>query len=94
MMNLCFGAMQPLTQSWFNEQIGAGDRATLLSFNSTFATAGGSIGLLAGGAVADGYGLARAWQLSGLVSLAAVPCYLRLRAHPAAPPATTDTISS
>ena len=33
-MNLCAGAMQPLTQSWFNEHVEADDRATLLSFNS------------------------------------------------------------
>jgi hypothetical protein len=45
-MNLCTGAMQPLVQSWFNEQLESSNRATMLSFNSTLATMGGSIGLL------------------------------------------------
>jgi len=40
-MNLSTGAMQPLSQSWFNEHVEADDRATLLSFNSTFSTMGG-----------------------------------------------------
>ena len=39
-MNACMGAIQPLSQSWLNEQITAGSRATLLSFNSTFRNAG------------------------------------------------------
>ena len=43
-MNLFTGAMQPLVQSWFNEQLESGNRATLLSFNSTFQTMGGAAG--------------------------------------------------
>ena len=54
-MNLSAGAMQPLSQSWFNEHVEADDRATLLSFNSTFSTMGGSLGLLAAGRVADAF---------------------------------------
>jgi len=84
-MNVCNGLMQPLTQSWFNEQIGSGERATLLSFNSTFATAGGSIGLLVNGMIADARGISVAWEFSALVSLAALPCYWYLR-----PRATTS----
>jgi MFS family permease len=80
--------MQPLTQSWFNEQIGAGERATLLSFNSTFATAGGSIGLLVSGTIADAHGISVAWQFSALVSLAALPCFWYLRPSAAAPAST------
>ncbi|MGH7931551.1 MAG: MFS transporter [Candidatus Binataceae bacterium] len=85
-MNLCIGGMQPLMTSWFNEQIGANERATLLSFNNTFATLGGSMGLLLGGAVADRFGISSAWQLSGMISLAALPCYWLLRPRPAAVP--------
>jgi predicted MFS family arabinose efflux permease len=77
--NLCMGALQPLMQSWLNEQIGADNRATLLSFNSTFATLGGSMGLLSSGAIADRVGIQATWQFSGLISLAALPCYLVLR---------------
>jgi predicted MFS family arabinose efflux permease len=78
-MNLAAGALAPLAQSWFNEQIESSQRATLLSFSSTFNTIGGSVGLLAGGVVADRAGLAAAWQVAGLVLLAAAPCYLAMR---------------
>lgn len=90
-MNLCLGTMQPLMTSWFNEQIGANERATLLSFNSTFATLGGSMGLLLGGAVADRFGISAAWQLSGIISLAAVPCYWMLRPRTATVPVVPQT---
>jgi MFS family permease len=78
-MNLSFGALQPLLQSWFNEQIDSGQRATLLSFNSTFQTAGGSMGLLANGRIADAYGIPVAWQAAGLLSMFAAPIYWMLR---------------
>jgi len=78
-LNICWGSLIPLAQSWFNEQVGAAERATLLSFNSTFSTLGGSMGLLAGGVIADRAGVQATWQFGGLLSLAAVPCYLALR---------------
>jgi len=92
-MNLCTGAMQPLTQSWLNEQISAGERATLLSFNTTFATMGGSMGLLSEGAVADKFGIPVAWQMSGVLSLAAMPCYWMLRTRRAAGAVMTEASS-
>ena len=78
-MNLCTGAMQPLQQSWYNEHIEARDRATLLSFQSTFCTLGGALGLLLNGFVADRWGLPMAWQVSGIVALGAMRCYMALR---------------
>ncbi len=78
-MNLCAGAMEPLLHSWFNEQIESDDRATLLCFNSTFATMGGSIGLIINGYIADRAGLPAAWQFAGMLSMLAIPCYLALR---------------
>jgi MFS family permease len=78
-MNLCAGAIQPLTQSWFNELIEAEGRATLLSFSTTFATMGGSLGLLAAGRVADAFGIPVAWELGALVLIAAAPCYWAIR---------------
>ena len=81
-MNLCTGAIQPLAQSWFNEQIPSEQRATLLSFNSTFQTFGGSIGLLSGGWVADVAGIPFAWQIAAIISLFAAPVYWALRARP------------
>jgi MFS family permease len=79
-LNFCWGSLMPLVQSWFNEQLEADERATLLSFNSTFATLGGSLGLIGGGLIADQAGIQATWQFCGLVSLAVIPCYLSLRA--------------
>src|SRR5271170_3804145 len=78
-MNLFTGAMMPLAQSWFNEQIESGNRATLLSFRSTFETMGGSIGLLFAGRIADTSGIPFEWQIAGLISLCAAPVYWAIR---------------
>jgi MFS family permease len=91
-MNLCAGAMQPLTQSWFNEHVEADDRATLLSFNSTFSTMGGSLGLLVAGRVADIFGIPAAWEMGALILLAAAPCFWAIR-HVSAPLATAPAVS-
>jgi len=78
-MNLFTGAMMPLVQSWFNEQIESGNRATLLSFRSTFETMGGSVGLLFAGQIADTAGIPFEWQIAGLISLCAAPVYWAIR---------------
>jgi len=78
-MNLFTGAMMPLVQSWFNEQIEAGNRATLLSFNSTFQTMGGAMGLLFAGRIADTAGIPFEWQIAGLISVCAAPVYWATR---------------
>jgi MFS family permease len=75
LMNFAMGALDPLTRSWLNEQIGESDRATLLSFHSTFATVGGSLGLLAVGAYADRAGIPASWQVSSMISLGMIACY-------------------
>jgi MFS family permease len=85
-LNACMGALLPFTQSWINEEIGADERATLLSFRSTFETLGGSLGLLSTGVIADRAGLQAAWRFAGILSLAALPCYLALRASKTATP--------
>ncbi len=82
LMNVCQGAREPLALSWFNEQLEPEERATMLSFRSTMATAGGSVGLLLGGVVADLRGIPFAWKMAGTLSLLAVPCYLALRPRP------------
>jgi len=89
--NVCMGAFFPLTQSWFNEQIGAGQRATLLSFSSTFSTLFSSIGLLMGGFVADRAGIQTTWQVSGVITLLALPCYLSLRSRAGAAEPIAET---
>jgi MFS family permease len=82
LMNVCQGAREPLALSWFNEQLEPEERATMLSFRGTMATAGGSMGLLLGGYVADLRGIPFAWKVAGTLSLLAVPCYLALRPRP------------
>jgi MFS family permease len=78
-MNICTGAITPMLQSWFNEQIDSSQRATMLSFQSTFGTMGGSIGLIINGMIADRAGVGMAWQFAGALTLAAIPCYLAIR---------------
>jgi MFS family permease len=85
-MNLCTGAIQPLGQSWFNEQVSSGQRATLLSFSTTFQTFGGSLGLLLNGRIADGAGIPIAWQAAAMLSLCAAPVYWAMKSRPAATP--------
>src|SRR5262249_15941549 len=53
LMNVCLGAQRPLALSWFNQQLAPDDRATMLSFRGTLATAGAALGLLLGGPIAD-----------------------------------------
>ena len=74
------------------QQIEAGQRATLLSFSSTFQTMGGAIGLLFAGRIADAVGIPLQWQTGGIILLCTIPFYLfaRPRLAPAAVAATTD----
>src|SRR5258708_4900441 len=78
-VNIFTGAMQPLIQSWFNEQIESGNRATLLSFRTTFETMGGAIGLLVAGHIADTSGIPFEWQIAGLISACAAPVYWAIK---------------
>ncbi len=80
-LNVFTGGSQPLVQSWFNEHIESSQRATLLSFSSTFQTAGGSIGLIAAGVIADASGIPFEWQVAGLITLCAAPLYWSLRSR-------------
>ena len=84
-VGILLGAMMPLMQSWFNEQIESARRATLLSFNSSFATMGAAAGLLSVGAYADVAGIPATWKVCAAIFLAAMPCYWLIRPRPAAP---------
>jgi MFS family permease len=88
-LNGCMGAVLPFTQSWVNEEIAADQRATLLSFRSTFETLGGSLGLIVTGVIADRTGIPSAWRFAGLLTLATLPCYLALRRRTVEPPIST-----
>ncbi len=78
-MNAFQGAREPLALAWFNEEVAAEARATLLSFRGMVATAGGALGLLLGGYVTDLWGIPFAWKMAGALCFLAVPCYLTLR---------------
>ena len=78
-MNIFTGALQPLVQSWFNEQIESSNRATLLSFRSTFDTMGGAVGLLLAGHIADTAGIPFEWKIAGLISVCAAPLYWAIK---------------
>jgi MFS family permease len=80
-MNLCSGAMQPLSQAWINEHLQARNRATLLSFQSTFATFGGAVGLLLCGWIADRHGLLAGWAVAGVIGLCPAVFYWMLRSE-------------
>jgi predicted MFS family arabinose efflux permease len=79
LMNAFQGAREPLALAWFNEEVPAEARATLLSFRGMVATAGGALGLLLGGYITDLGGIPFAWKVAGALCLLAVPCYLALR---------------
>jgi len=81
LMNAFQGAREPLAQAWFNEEVAADARATMLSFRGMMATAGGALGLILGGYVADLRGIPFAWKIAGALCLLAVPCYLALRSR-------------
>jgi MFS family permease len=79
LMNVLLGAREPLARSWFNEQVTSEQRATMLSFRSAVATAGGSLGLLFGGYLVDLRGIPFHWTVAGTLALLAAPCYFSLR---------------
>ncbi len=89
--NFCGGLVQPVQQSWFNEQIEGEYRATMLSFQTTFATFGAALGLPAGGRLADRFGIGVAWQMVGILSMLSVPCYWALRPRIEAPELAVET---
>ncbi|HUY18327.1 MAG TPA: MFS transporter [Candidatus Binataceae bacterium] len=90
-MRICTGAMQPLVSSWLNEQIDAEQRATLLSFANTFATLGGSGGLVIGGFAADRLGIPTTWLILAAIALLAAPCFWTLRPEAGAMPIPSAT---
>ncbi|HKN01763.1 MAG TPA: MFS transporter [Candidatus Binataceae bacterium] len=77
--NVASGAIEPVHLTWFNEMIEGENRATLLSFQSTFGTIGGIFGLPLQGEIVDRLGAGLAWQTIGLLSLLQMPFYLALR---------------
>jgi predicted MFS family arabinose efflux permease len=75
----CAGSSTPVIQSWFNEEIEGDNRATLLSFGSTFATFGATAGLPMQGMIVDAFGMGAAWQGAGVLAMLQAPIFLAMR---------------
>jgi len=89
--HLASGAIGPMYAAWYNESIEGENRATLLSFGSTMATLGGTVGQPVQGKLVDVLGVGVTWQLAGLVSMTQALCYFALgRPHPARAASSTQ----
>jgi MFS family permease len=71
-------ARQPIVTAWLNEHVGEDLRATVLSVGGMSFMLGGSLGLVAIGAVARAYGIPAAWLVCAAVFGAMAPLYLVL----------------
>ena len=75
--HLVSGAIGPMLLGWFNEMI-EGNRATLLSFQTSAMTLGGAVGQPIQGKMVDLFGTAITWQFAGLISLTQTACFIAL----------------
>ena len=73
--SLMFGLLGPVRQGFINEHIPSAQRATVLSLDSLFGDAGGSVGQPALGFVATKMGLPISWVLSSIAFAGAIPLY-------------------
>jgi MFS family permease len=79
-----FSIRMPIRQAFINGIIPTQHRATVLSFDSLMSSAGGVVAQPALGRVADVWGYSRAYVVSGLIQLAAVPFLVLARRENAA----------
>lgn len=82
---LLFAAAAPIRQALVNELIPSAQRATVLSFDSLLASAGGVVSQPALGRIADGFGYPASYLVSAGVHLLAVPFLVLARRERAAP---------
>jgi ABC-type transport system involved in multi-copper enzyme maturation permease subunit len=75
--SLFFGLLLPVRASFINQNIPSAQRATVLSLDSLFSDAGGSLGQPALGWIATVAGLPLAWALGGAAFALGGPLYLR-----------------
>ena len=76
---LTFSIGMPIRQAYINGIIPTQQRATVLSFDSLMSSAGGMVAQPALGRVADLFGYARAYVITGAIQLVAVPFLLFAR---------------
>jgi MFS family permease len=98
--SLMFGLLGPIRASYINDNIPSAQRATVLSLDSLFGDAGGSVGQPILGWIATAFGLPIAWALSSVAFAAGAPLYLRSgrasrsagsASEPAQPPPAAET---
>jgi len=75
--SLMFGLLMPVRSAFINEHIPSAQRATVLSLDSLFGDAGGSLGQPALGWIATVVGLPVAWALSSIAFAGGAPLYAR-----------------
>ena len=75
--SLMFGLLGPLRASFINEYIPSAQRATVLSLDSLFGDAGGSLGQPILGWIATVAGLPIAWAIGAAAFAGAAPLYVR-----------------
>lgn len=85
---LLFAASVPIRQAYLNERIPSQQRATILSFDSLMASAGGVVAQPVLGRSADAWGYPASYMLAGAISAAALPFLARARSIE--PPRTDD----
>ena len=73
--SLMFGMLGPVRSGFINEHIPSAQRATVLSLDSLFGDAGGSLGQPALGWIATFVGLPVAWALSSIAFAGGAPLY-------------------
>ncbi|HTI33162.1 MAG TPA: MFS transporter [Miltoncostaea sp.] len=87
---LLFAASVPIRQAYLNERIPSQQRATILSFDSLMASAGGVVTQPVLGRSADAWGYPASYMLAGAISAAALPFLARARSLE--PPRTDDAV--
>jgi MFS family permease len=75
--SLMFGLLGPVRSGFINDHIPSAQRATVLSLDSLFADAGGSLGQPGLGWVATVAGLPLSWALSAIAFAGGAPLYMR-----------------
>jgi predicted MFS family arabinose efflux permease len=75
------GIAAPIRMAWLNACIPSQERATLISLNSLFGEAGGTVGQLGLGVVSRAVSIPAAWVLGGALQAMALPfiCMARRR---------------
>ena len=89
---LAFGVWSPVKQGWLNDRIPGAQRATIISLDSLFMDAGGTVGQLGLGYYAKVVSIPAAWLVGGAFQLVSLPLAWRaaradrLSGEPVTPP--------